>query len=70
MLTQEAVQAGNRTGITAKPEFYPKDDKTGIRVTPAQIRDKSNFLRILFSDLNITQRANPVLNFLFVTYVL
>ncbi len=31
--------------IFAEPKLNPKDDKTGIRITPAHIIDKGDFLR-------------------------
>ncbi len=36
---QETVKSGNGAGITALSEFVPKDNKPGIRIASAHIRD-------------------------------
>lgn len=45
LLFQEAVESGDGAGITALPEFHPKNDQTGIRITAAHLKDEPCFLR-------------------------
>lgn len=45
LFLEETVKTRNRAGITTLHKFYPKDDQTCIRVTPAHIRDQSDLLR-------------------------
>ena len=42
---EESIEAGNGTGIAALHELYPENDETSIRVAPAHIEDKFDFLR-------------------------
>lgn len=42
---QEAVEAGDGTGIAALPEFDPKDNKPHVRVASAHIRDQLDLIR-------------------------
>lgn len=41
---EDTVKSGDRTGVAALHELYPKDDETGMRVAPAQVRDEAEFI--------------------------
>lgn len=42
---EEPVKAGNGAGVAAPGEFDPENDKSGMRVTPAHIRDEFDLMR-------------------------
>lgn len=43
LLLKETVESGDGAGIATLHEFHPKDDKTGIGIAPAHIRDELDF---------------------------
>ena len=45
LFSEEAVKAGNRTGIASLPELDPEDHKAGIRIAPAHIGDEFPLIR-------------------------
>jgi len=45
LFSKETIQAGNGAGIASLPEFNPKDDETGIRISAAHIIDEFDFIR-------------------------
>ena len=45
LLPEDAVESGDRAGVTALHEFDPEDDKTGARVPAAHIRNGFQLLR-------------------------
>lgn len=45
LFSEEAVKAGDGAGIAALHELCSEDNKTGIGITPAHIRDEFDFLR-------------------------
>lgn len=45
LFAQETVEPWNGAGVAALHKFDPKDDQTGIRVTPTHIRDELDLFR-------------------------
>ena len=45
LFSEEAVKAGNRTGIASLPELDPEDHKADIRIAPAHIGDEFPLIR-------------------------
>lgn len=45
LLSEKAVKTGDGAGIAALHEFYPEDNKTGIGIMSAHIRDEFDLLR-------------------------
>ena len=41
---EEAVKAGNGAGVTALGEFAPENDKPGMRVAPAHVKDEFDLI--------------------------
>lgn len=41
---EEPVKAGNGAGVAALGEFDPENDKSGMRVAPAHVRDESDLI--------------------------
>lgn len=45
LAAKDPVKSGDRTRITALHELYPEDNKTGMRISSAHVRNELQFLR-------------------------